>query len=587
MRAKSFVTVTGLVSISLLLSASCATSGGETVGSTSGGDFDIAQHPTVDVCPTETRPGYARCHSKMRTDVTGTKTPQGFGPSDLASAYNLPSGGGSGVTVAIVDAQDDPSAEADLGVYRSTYGLPPCTTANGCFKKVNQNGVEGGYPAASASWAGEISLDLDMVSAACPGCKIILVEANSATTGDLGTAVDTAASLGANAISNSYGGGENATVVSASSTYFDHPGILITASNGDSGYGVNFPAASQYVLAVGGTSLVKGGSSRGWAEQVWSNGGSGCSAYIPKPTWQKDTGCNHRTVGDVSAVADPNTGVSVYVTYGGAGGWNVFGGTSVASPLVAGIFARTGKTGSGPGFAYANKSAFYDVTSGRNGSCGGSYLCTGEVGYDGPSGLGTPNGGAVAGGTGGGSGGAGGTAGAGGSGGAGGAGGGGGSGGGGVDAGSGSGSGGGDEAGPKGYAFFEKHQDDRHHEVELASGGRQEIAFTWHDAAGLAPAADLWVDVLGRRVLQVSSVGGRPFARSGLDVVTLDPETLYRVSLVRSDDTVTVSIELSNGEVALRAQSTASSATPGSDAPLADVVLPGATWRRSIVSDTL
>jgi hypothetical protein len=401
MRRNQFAIAAGLVSISVLLSASCAQSPGEEVGQTgSGGGFlPITQHPSVDLCR-EVRAGGARCYAKRRTDITDSTTPQGFGPTDLISAYKLPTSGGTGQTVAIVDAQDDPNAEADLGVYRTQYGLPPCTTSNGCFKKVNQNGVQGSYPTADSGWAGEISLDLDMVSAVCPSCKIILVEVTSATTADLGAGVNTAASLGANVISNSYGGPEDSTVASASETYYNHPGVLVVAANGDDSYsaGASFPASSQYVLAAGGTSLVKGTSARGWSETVWSDSGSGCSKYIPKPSWQTDTGCTFRTVGDVSAVADPNTGVAVYDTYG-ASGWNVYGGTSVASPLVSAIFALLGKTTSTPEFPYSNTSDFYDVTSGSNGSCSGSYLCTGKVGYDGPTGWGTPDGAAISGGT--------------------------------------------------------------------------------------------------------------------------------------------------------------------------------------------
>ena len=382
-----------LATLPVLLSASCMSSPSEPAASTAGtGGFAVQDHPAVDLCA-PVRAGGARCHAKMRTDVTSNAAPSGFTPAELVAAYNLPSSGGQGMTVAIVDANDDPSAEADLGVYRAQFGLPACTTANGCFKKVNQTGTQGSYPTADSGWAGEISLDLDMVSAACPSCKIILVEADSATNDDLGTAVNTAASLGANVISNSYGGPEDSTVVSASSTYYDHPGILVVASSGDSAYGANFPATSQYVLGVGGTSLVQtSGNARGWSETAWNDGSSGCSAYIPKPSWQTDTGCSKRTVADVSAVADPNTGVAVYDSYGGQGGWNVYGGTSVASPLVAAIFALTGQAGASNSFPYSHTSDFNDVTSGSNGSCGGSYLCTAGVGYDGPTGWGTPTG---------------------------------------------------------------------------------------------------------------------------------------------------------------------------------------------------
>ncbi|QLJ00920.1 peptidase S8 [Streptomyces sp. NEAU-sy36] len=329
------------------------------------------------------------------SDLTAAAAPAGYGPASLQAAYNLPSAtGGSGQTVAIVDAYDDPNAESDLAVYRAQYGLPACTTANGCFKKVDQSGGTS-YPRGDSGWAEEISLDLDMVSAACPNCKILLVEASSAGMTNLGTAVNTAVKLGAKFVSNSYGGSESSSDASYDSAYFNHPGVAITVSSGDNGYGTEYPAASPYVTAVGGTSLSTASNSRGWNDSVWSGAGSGCSKYGAKPGWQKDTGCAARTVADVSAVADPNTGVAVYDSYRSASGWMVFGGTSASSPLIAATYALAGapSAGSTPAsFPYAHTSALYDVTSGSNGSCGGSYLCTAGSGYDGPSGLGVPNG---------------------------------------------------------------------------------------------------------------------------------------------------------------------------------------------------
>ncbi|GAC1447000.1 MAG: peptidase S8 [Ktedonobacterales bacterium] len=340
--------------------------------------------------------GFARCHAILRVDSVHPQasSPSGYNPSDLRSAYKLPSStAGSGQTVAIVDAYNDPNAESDLGVYRSTFGLAPCTTANGCFRKVNQSGGTS-YPRGDTGWSEEISLDLDMVSAICPNCHILLVEAKSNSFANLSTAVNEAAKLGANEISNSYGGSEFSS--EGSSTYdgpYNHPGIAVTASSGDNGYGVEFPAASQYVTAVGGTTLTHASNTRGWNETVWSGAGSGCSAYIPKPSWQKDAGCGKRTVADVAADADPNTGVSVYDTYHEPG-WLVFGGTSVASPIVASVYALAGNASSVTygSYSYSHTSSLFDVTSGSNGSCGGSYLCTGVVGYDGPTGNGTPDG---------------------------------------------------------------------------------------------------------------------------------------------------------------------------------------------------
>ena len=153
-----------------------------------------------------------------------------------------------------------------------------------------------------------------------------------------------------------------------------------------------FPAAFRTVTAVGGTSLVRANNARGWTETAWAGAGSGCSAWIPKPTWQHDTGCARRTLADVSAIADPNTGVAVYDSYSYKGneGWLVFGGTSAASPIIASVYAL-GVPSAGPSAPYGSSSLF-DVVGGANGSCTPSYLCTGVVGYDGPTGLGTPNG---------------------------------------------------------------------------------------------------------------------------------------------------------------------------------------------------
>jgi subtilase family serine protease len=340
----------------------------------------------------------ARCNSDVVTDAKGnplvTSAPAGYGPGDLRSAYNLAAqslSAGAGTTIAIVDAYDDPYAESNLGVYRSQFGLPSCTTANGCFKKVNQTGGAS-YPRKNGGWAQEISLDVDMASAICPNCKILLVEASSNSFANLGIAEDYAAAH-ASVVSNSFGGNEFSSEGSASyDGHFNHPGVAITASSGDSGYRVEFPAASQHVTAVGGTRLVRDSSPRGWSESAWSGAGSGCSAYIPKPVWQTDSGCARRTVADVSAVADPNTGVAVYDTYR-SGGWLVFGGTSVAAPVVAGVYALAGNanTVTYGSYPYSHTASLNDVVSGSNGSCGASYLCTARPGFDGPTGLGTPN----------------------------------------------------------------------------------------------------------------------------------------------------------------------------------------------------
>ncbi|MFH9006952.1 peptidase S8 [Streptomyces afghaniensis] len=336
--------------------------------------------------------------------ATEATSPSGYGPSDLQDAYGLTSAAatnGTGRTIAIVDAYDDPDAESDLAAYRSHYGLPACTTAGGCFKKVSQTGSTTALPTADSGWSGEISLDLDMASAICPNCHILLVEAKSASMANLGTAVNEAVSLGATYVSNSYGGGESSSDATYDSAYFNHPGVAITVSAGDAGYGAEYPAASKYVTAVGGTRLTTSSTTRGWTESVWRTSstegtGSGCSAYDAKPAWQTDTGCAKRMIADVSAVADPATGVSVYDTYGADGqGWATYGGTSASAPIIAGVYALAGTPagGSYPAkFPYANTAALNDVTSGTNGTCATSYFCTARTGYDGPTGWGTPNG---------------------------------------------------------------------------------------------------------------------------------------------------------------------------------------------------
>ena len=358
-------------------------------------DFQPARPLIQQVCAAAP-PGYARCDALLLLSTSNAQNGDniaGYHPSDLQSAYNLPSStAGSGQTIGIVDPYDDPNAESDLGVYRSQFNLPACTTANGCFKKVDQNGGTQ-YPSPNAAWAQEISLDLDMVSAICPNCNILLVEATTSSMQNLETAEDTAAQLGANVINNSYGISEYSAEKTEES-HFNHPGVAITASSGDNGYGTQFPAASQYVTAVGGTTLKQAQNSRGWSETVWSGTGSGCSMYISKPGWQTDSGCSNRTENDVAAVADPTTGVAAYDTYGGINGWVVYGGTSVASAIIAGVYGLAGNANTIDygSYSYSHTSSLNDITSGSNGSCGGSYLCTAEPGYDGPSGNGTPNG---------------------------------------------------------------------------------------------------------------------------------------------------------------------------------------------------
>ncbi len=372
-----------------------------------------------------------RCFSWIRTDINqpaATTNPAGYHPNDLRAAYALPSTtAGAGQVVAIVDAYNDPNALSDVNTYRSTFGIPSLPACNGskpsassnapCFLQVNQSGSTSGLPKNNASWSQEISLDLDMVSAVCPNCSIILAEASSATTANLGSAVNAAASLGANAISNSYGGSESSSDTSYDASYYNHPGIAVVASSGDGGYGVEYPAASQYVTAAGGTSLYLNGAGTSsvsynyetaWETSVSEGAGSGCSADDPQPSWQSsvtnivgtsspDANCAKRAVADVSADADPNTGVSVYDSYAyrGQSGWLVFGGTSVASPILASVYALAGNETSISygGYSYSHLSGLRDVSQyGAYTETCGTTLCNAYTGWDGPTGNGSPNG---------------------------------------------------------------------------------------------------------------------------------------------------------------------------------------------------
>jgi subtilase family serine protease len=332
-------------------------------------------------------------------------TGDGYGPSSLISAYKLPSK--TAVTnVAVVDAYNDPNAVSDVATYRSAWGLPACNTSTkaGCLTVTNQNGATSPLPTNSGTtgWATEESLDVDMVSAICPTCHIFLVEASAPSTADLGTGVNSAVNtLKAKYVSNSYGGSQSSSNPSQDNSYYKHAGDAIVASAGDDGYGVSYPAASQYVTSVGGTSLTKSSTTRGWTETVWGSSGggegtgSGCSKFEAKPTWQTHSGCSKRIDNDVAAVADPNTGVAIYDTYD-QGGWLEVGGTSVSSPIIASVYALANDITAGTypsSYAYSHTSDLYDVTSGANGTCSAHpFLCHAEVGYDGPTGLGTPNG---------------------------------------------------------------------------------------------------------------------------------------------------------------------------------------------------
>lgn len=319
--------------------------------------------------------------------------PAGYGAEDLRDAYGL-SGFAPGQTVGVVVAYDYPSAEADLNAYRKEYGLPQCTTANGCFTKINDAGEQGSYPPADQGWALEAALDLQMVSAACPSCHLVLAEADAPTTGALSRAIDAAVGAGAKVTNHSYGITEYAGILRAN-RHYAVPGVTAVAASGDYGYQpASFPASSPDVVSVGGTTLTRAPNARGWKERAWAYGGSGCSAYFDKPRWQHSPVCDGRTFADVSAAAAPARGVAVYDSfgYGGHHGWFLVGGTSASSPFVAGVIAQAGAGGLKPADIYASHAHFHDVVRGANGFCRGNYICTARRGYDGPTGWGTPRG---------------------------------------------------------------------------------------------------------------------------------------------------------------------------------------------------
>jgi hypothetical protein len=328
--------------------------------------------------------------------------PPGYGPLALRYAYGLEDqalSGGVGQTVAVVTAYDDSSAEADMGIYRSEYDLPPCTTADGCFSKVNQTGGDS-YPAAGVGWSLATAEGLDMISAICPNCHITLVEANSTAITDLGTAENEAVTLGAKFVTNTWYTPEASFGTSEptyDSEYFDHPGVAITAADGNgAGYGVYYPAVSPDVIAVGGTTLTTDtGSARGWTETTWSGTGSGCSAYeTAKPSWQTDTGCTSRMANDVSVVGNASSDpIAFYDSE--SGGWTEAGGNNVGDAIVAAATALAGTPAAGTSpasYMYAHASLFNDITTGSDGTCSPApaYFCTAGPGYDGPTGIGTP-----------------------------------------------------------------------------------------------------------------------------------------------------------------------------------------------------
>ncbi len=347
-------------------------------------------------CSAHVRPGTPVCQALIHAGADGSvissakPLASAFGPADIQKAYNLTGLQSGGRTVAIVDAYGYSGLEADLATFRSTYGLPPCTKANGCLQVMDEHGGTN-YPPNDSGWDLEQALDVDSVSAACPDCKILVVQ-GLLTIEDLEIAENTAAAQpGVVAISNSYTDGQG-----PNNPAYDHPGIAITAATGDTGFnGGEFPASDTHVVAVGGTSVFADGSTRGFHESAWSGAGSGCGTN-PQPRWQKKakTTCTTHAQADISAAADPNNGGLNIYCGSFCGGFTGVGGTSEASPIIAAVFALSGKTTKYPAkFLYkkTNQQYLYDTTTGSNGSCG-VPLCTARAGWDGPTGMGTPHG---------------------------------------------------------------------------------------------------------------------------------------------------------------------------------------------------
>ncbi|MGO4256472.1 S53 family peptidase [Marmoricola sp. RAF53] len=367
---------------------------------------DAAAHGrhAVRVCAASSTATVASCSSKVmvsdatgKVDASGTPPASAMTPVQLRAAYGL-NGLDATSTVAIVDAYGYTNLERDLGTYRSQFGLTPCTKANKCLRVIDQNGGTS-LPRMNVGWAGEQALDVDAVSAICPSCKIVVVQAKSASIVDLGTAVNTAAKqAGVVAISNSYGGGDLADATYGK--YYNHPGFAVTASTGDNGYqGGSFPASSDYAVAVGGTSLVMSGLTR-VSEGAWSGAGSGCSTVNTALAAAASfgTGCAKRAISDVSAAADPNKGgmAVYYPTSSKSSTWAQVGGTSEAAPIIASVFALAGGVPAGVQantIPYGHAGSLRDITSGTNAtSCPTTQWCAARTGWDGPTGLGVPNG---------------------------------------------------------------------------------------------------------------------------------------------------------------------------------------------------
>ena len=341
-----------------------------------------------------------------------------FSAVGIRAAYGITGTGDPSRVIAIVDAYDDTAAYSHLSTYRSAMGLPPIqscslntltglssSAGSPCFIKVNQSGGTS-LPSANSGWSNEIDLDLQAASAICPMCSLLLLEASSSSFGNLGAAATTASTTPhVVAISNSFGTqGDVAQSAYPAWNNAATPGIAVMAAAGDLGYGTSFPASSTKVIGVGGTTLaVSSTTGARTGETAWSSTGSGCSSYNAAPSWQTNSAVwqaqglsgspcgSMKAVSDLSADADPNSGLQIYTTYSGKTGWYVFGGTSLATPIMSALYAMQGGYASelAGQYAWASTTPYYDVTSGSNGSCSPSILCNAGYGWDGPTGLGS------------------------------------------------------------------------------------------------------------------------------------------------------------------------------------------------------
>ena len=358
---------------SFSLTATVAAAPGPDAGNT------IGAKPVCGLAPI----GDVRCIAWARPDASSS--PVGLTPAVMKAAYGFSTSAtaGAGKTVAIVDAYDDPTAANDLGVFSTQFGLPACTSANGCFTKVNQTGGTK-YPSANAGWALEISLDIEWAHAIAPGAKILLVEASSSSFGNLLAAEDYAAAH-ANYVSNSWGGSEFSGEKSYDS-HFVHTGVVFFVSAGDAGLPAEYPSASPNVISVGGTLLTFNTNGSLASETGWTDGGGGCSNYETATSAQSafsgyaQVKCaGKRATPDVSLDAAPNSGAAVYdsTKYSGQSGWWQVGGTSLSSPMWAGRAAFAGVV-TNASYIYGNNITFRDITSGNNGAAclTGFYLCS-------------------------------------------------------------------------------------------------------------------------------------------------------------------------------------------------------------------